>query len=153
MFYRFIIAVLLLSVFSSCHSDDNVTEKQRELGLARQLWQSQQIENYVWNERLSCFCGGVLEWDLFVKDKLKEKVEFDETNLPQGQTYDDILEEAKTVEDAFEFIETLLSKDIASLIIEYDDQYGFPTEINIDYDFQIADDEIAYLYTDFEIIN
>ena len=153
MFNKFIIAVLLLSVFSSCNSDDIVTEKQRVLNQAIQLWQSQQIENYIWNERISCFCGGVLEWDLFVKDKIKEKVEFDETNLPQGQTYDDILEGAKTVEDAFDFIETLLSKDIASLIIEYDDQYGFPTEINIDYDFQIADDEIAYLYTDFEIIN
>lgn len=153
MSHKFIITVLLLIIFSSCNSDDDVTEKQREFNQAQKLWQSNQIENYIWNERLSCFCAGVLEWDLYVKDNLKEKVEFDETNLPQGQTYDDILKKAKTVDETFDFIENLLTKDLASLIIEYDSQYGFPTEINIDYDFQIADDEIAYLYSDFSIIN
>ena len=150
---KFLIFNVALLVLISCSSVDDITEKQRELNQARQLWQSQQIENYKWNERLSCFCAGVLEWDLFVKDNLKEKVEFDEINLHQGQTYDNILEKAKTVEEAFDFIETLLSKEIASLIIEYDDQYGFPTEVNIDFDFQIADDETVYLYKGFEIIN
>jgi len=150
---KFLIFKFALLVLISCSSVDDITEKQRELNQARQLWQSQQVENYKWNERLSCFCAGVLEWDLFVKDNLKEKVEFDEINLHQGQTYDDILEKAKTVEEAFDFIETLLSKEIASLIIEYDDQYGFPTEVNIDFDFQIADDETVYLYKGFEIIN
>jgi len=150
---KILIFKFALLVLISCSSVDDIAEKQRELNQARQLWQSQQVENYKWNERLSCFCAGVLEWDLFVKDNLKEKVEFDEINLHQGQTYDDILEKAKTVEEAFDFIETLLSKEIASLIIEYDDQYGFPTEVNIDFDFQIADDEIVYLYKGFEIIN
>ena len=150
---KFLIFNVALLVLISCSSVDDITEKQRELNQARQLWQSQQVENYKWNERLSCFCAGVLEWDLFVKDNLKEKVEFDEINLHQGQTYDNILEKAKTVEEAFGFIETLLSKEIASLIIEYDDQYGFPTEVNIDFDFQIADDETVYLYKGFEIIN
>ena len=150
---KILIFKFALLVLISCSSVDDIAEKQRELNQARQLWQSQQVENYKWNERLSCFCAGVLEWDLFVKDNLKEKVEFDEINLHQGQTYDDILEKAKTVEEAFDFIETLLSKEIASLIIEYDDQYGFPTEVNIDFDFQIADDETVYLYKGFEIIN
>ena len=150
---KILIFKFALLVLISCSSVDDIAEKQRELNQARQLWQSQQVENYKWNERLSCFCAGVLEWDLFVKDNLKEKVEFDEINLHQGQTYDNILEKAKTVEEAFDFIETLLSKEIASLIIEYDDQYGFPTEVNIDFDFQIADDETVYLYKGFEIIN
>ena len=150
---KILIFKFALLVLISCSAVDDIAEKQRELNQARQLWQSQQVENYKWNERLSCFCAGVLEWDLFVKDNLKEKVEFDEINLHQGQTYDDILEKAKTVEEAFDFIETLLSKEIASLIIEYDDQYGFPTEVNIDFDFQIADDETVYLYKGFEIIN
>ncbi len=143
--------LFFIFVFISCSSDDDGLGS--ELNSNRVLWQSSQIKNYSMNERLSCFCGGLLEWDVYIKDGIKEKVEFDESQLPQGQTYDDIFINAKKVEEAFDFIEDLINHNVASLVVEYNNEYGFPSLISIDYARNTADDEIAYLYTDFEIIN
>jgi len=153
MSFKKLIPLLFIFLFISCTSDDEISEENRELNQARLAWQNSQLKNYSINERISCFCGGLLEWEVYVKNGIKEKVEFDESQLLQGQTYDDVFNNAKTIDDTFDFIESLLSQDIASLVIEYNQEYGFPSLISIDYNFNIADDEIAHLYTDFEIIN
>ena len=151
MSYRVLIPILLSCFFISCSSDD-ISEEKSELNRAREIWNSAQIQNYSMDERVSCFCGGLLEWKVFVKNGTKDKVEYDESQA-FGQTYDDIFKQARTVEDVFDFIEELLSRDLASLIIEYDKIYDFPNLVSIDYNENIADDEIAYSYTNFEIEN
>ncbi len=153
MSYKKLMFIFFTCLFISCSSDDEISKEIRELNEARSTWQSFQLKNYSFNERISCFCGGLLEWDVYVKDGIKEKVMFDESQLPSHQTYNDILNNAKTVEDAFDFIEDLMRQDVASLLVEYNDQYGFPSLISIDYHADMADDEIGYLYTGFEIIN
>jgi hypothetical protein len=152
MSYKILIPLLFINFFISCTSDDTISEEKIELSQARQKWNSAQIKNYEMHERLSCFCGGLLEWDVFVKNGIKDKVEYDESQA-FGQTYDDIFDQARTIEDVFDFLEGLLDRELASLIVEYDDVYGFPKLISIDYVENIADDEIAYFYTEFEIEN
>jgi uncharacterized protein YxeA len=148
---KILISLFFIFIFISCSSDDDGSEK--ELNVNRQLWQSSQIKSYSMNERLSCFCGGLLEWDVYVKDGVKEKVVFDASQLLPNQTYDDVLNSAKIVEGIFDFIEDLTNQKVASLVVEYNVEYGFPTLISIDYDANTIDDEIVYSYTDFEIIN
>ena len=150
--HRILIPILFICFFNSCSSDVELSGEKKEFSQARQKWNSAQIKNYNMHERMSCFCGGLLEWDVFVKNGIKDKVEYDESQA-FGQTYDDIFNQARTIEDVFDFLESLLNRDLASLIVEYDDVYGFPKLISIDYIENIADDEIAYLYTDFEIEN
>lgn len=152
MFHRILISLLFICFFISCSSDDEFSGEKRELSQARQKWNSAQIQNYNMNERISCFCGGLLEWDVFVKNGIKDKVEYDESQA-YGQTYDDIFDQARTIDDVFDFLESLLNRELASLTVEYNETYGFPNLISIDYAENIADDEIAYLYTDFEIEN
>lgn len=153
MSYKILIPLLFVCFLISCTSDVELSEEKREFNQARQKWNSAQIQNYEMHERISCFCGGLLEWDVFVKNGIKDKVEYDESQA-FGQTYDDIFDQARTIEDVFDFLESLLNRgDLASLVIEYDDVYGFPKLISIDYVENIADDEIAYMYTDFEIEN
>jgi len=151
MSYKILIPIIIGCFFISCSSDE-LSEEKIELNRARQIWNNAQIQNYSMNERISCFCGGLLEWKVFVKNGIKDRVEYDDTQA-FGQTYDDIFQQARTVEDVFGFIEELLGKDLASLIIEYDQVYGYPSFVSIDYNENIADDEIAYIYTDFEIEN
>jgi len=105
------------------------------------------------NERISCFCAGLLEWDVFVENGEKVSVEFDETNLPPDQTSQDVLDNARTIEDAFALIEGLTTQNVASLVVEYNETYGFPTLISVDFDLNIADDEIVYIYSNFIITN
>jgi len=143
--------LLIISALISCSSNDDVVIT--ELGKNRQLWISSQIENYSMNERISCFCAGLLEWDVFVENGEKVSVEFDETNLPPDQTSQDVLDNARTIEDAFALIEGLTTQNVASLVVEYNETYGFPTLISVDFDLNIADDEIAYIYSNFIITN
>lgn len=141
--------VIFFIVFSSCNSDDVSTE-QSKLNSARDLWKSHKIVNYKWNERLSCECGGSLERTVTVINGDKSKVDFDESLLFDGYTYDDVLKASNTVEESFVFIERLLNKNVASLTIEYNKEFGYPTLISVDYDKDTIDDEIIYYYSNLE---
>ena len=150
MSYKILIPLIFISLFISCNSDDTLTEEKIEFNKARKTWNNSQIENYNMHERVSCFCGGLLEWDVIVKNSIKDRVEYDESQT-SGQSYEDIFENARTIEDVFDFLESLLNEELASLYVEYDEMYGFPKLISIDYAENVADDEIAYIYTNFEI--
>ncbi len=155
MTQRILVALLVVFALVSCTTDDDTM--LRELAKNRELWEASNIENYSLNQRVSCFCAGPYSWTVFVKGKLKDKVEFDETQLEIGQTYDeiyeDVLNSARTVEEIFEFLERTINKEVASLRVEYNEEYGFPTLISIDYIENAVDDEIGYIYTDFNIEN
>ena len=154
MISRIFAVLIVFFTFISCNSDED--NLQKELNGNRQLWESSQIENYKLNERVSCFCGGPLEWDVFVLNEVKNSVVFDESSVPLENLEEiraSIFNNARTIEDAFNFAEELLNRDVASLIIEYDEMYGFPKAISIDYNEVVADDEITYIYSNFEITN
>ncbi len=155
MISRLVTLLFCAFVFVSCNTDDD--NDLRELNTNRQLWESSQVKSYSWNERLSCFCAGILERDIFVINDIKDRVEYDDSGLPpevnRDELYESIFNQSKTVEEAFDFIESLLNQDVASLLIEYDAVYGFPKVISIDYIENAIDDEIGYIYTDFKIMN
>ena len=151
---RLVFLLSIVLIFGSCNSDDD--SSLDELNKNRQLWQSQQIENYKWSERISCFCAGPLERDVFVLNHIKDSVSFDETGIPPENLEDlreYIFNSSHTIEDAFDLIEELLNRETFFLLIEYDEVYGFPTLISVDYQENVADDEIAYIYTNFEMTN
>jgi len=157
MISRIFILLFIAVTCTCCNSDDAADVLERELKANRQLWESSQVKNYSWNERLSCFCGGILERDIFVVNAVKDRVEYDDSNVsPQvdrDELYASIFNQSKTVDEAFDFIESLLNQDVASLLIEYDVVHGFPKLISIDYIENAIDDEIGYIYTDFNVEN
>ena len=145
---KVLLLLVAFIVFASCTSDDGIED---ELTKNRRLWESSQIDTYVWTENISCFCGGILERKLVVINTIKSSVEFDESRLPPTQTAEDILNDTNSVIEAFDLVQSIIDQNPASLVVEYDNEYGFPTLISVDYDFQIADDEITYSYSNFEI--
>jgi len=152
MSYRILIPILLSCFFISC-SSDNFSEEENELSQARIKWNNAQIENYKWTEILSCECSGPLQRDIFVVNNVKDSVDFDESLLFEGYTGEDVFNASKTIEETFDFIQDLINQNVSSLAVEYDDTYGFPTLISIDYDVNFIDDEILYRYINFEIEN
>ena len=53
------------------------------------------------------------------------------------------LEAFPTVEDLFDLIDEAMTLNATTLIVSYDAALGYPTEIIIDYDSQVADDEVT----------
>lgn len=142
--------ILIVSAFYSCDDHQN---QITELSKNRQLWESKQISSYIINESLSCYCGGVLDWELRVEDEIKIAVNFDESQLPSSETYETILERARTINNIFDFIESLENQDTESLEVQYNSTYGFPISISVDYNRQVADDEFYYSFTNFNLLD
>lgn len=154
MIRRFFLLIVLISLLVSCNNDDDENNKDKDFSSIenpRERWEAYGFTDYIITERISCFCGGVLQWDLVVKNNIKSEVFFDQTN--SNQTEEEILERARTIDDAFDFIESIDINNVASLQVEYNATYGFPTLVSIDYNLNIADDEIAYIYSGFSPLN
>ena len=151
---RFFLLVVLISLLVSCNNDDDENNQDKDFSSIenpRERWEAYGITDYTINERISCFCGGVLQWDLIVKNNIKSEVAFDQTI--SNQTEAEILERARTINDVFDFIQSIDKNSVAYLVVEYDTKYGFPTLVSIDYDLNIADDEIAYIYSEFNSLD
>jgi len=133
-------------VFISCDSDD---EGMTEFKMAKAKWEKLQFDDYVIQENLSCFCGGLLEWSTRVINSVKDSVYYNESNLPNGQTYQMVFDGARTIDEAFDYIENFDAKSVAAFEVTYDEQFGFPKSIFIDHVKDAVDDEIAYLYSNF----
>ena len=142
----FFLLVLLVS-FSSCDTDDEVAISDFEI--AKSKWKNLQFKDYTIQENTSCFCGGLLEWTTKVTNNEKDTVYFDDSKLYKGQTYQMVLDGAKTIDEAFDFIEQFDVTTVYSFEVVYDEQFGFPKSIFIDDVENMADDEIAYLYSNF----
>ena len=143
-----IISIILITLFYSCDADVNLFDQDfSQIENPRERWEAYKIEDYVITERYGCFCAGVLEWDVVVKDTIKDEVFFDENLLIGNQSYETIFEKAKTINDVFDFIDTFDISGVAEFTVEYDVKYGYPSSIYIDYDLLIADDEINYIYS------
>ncbi len=143
-------------LFSACSSEDDPLFV--EYSKNRDLWNSQNIDSYQYAERLSCFCGGILNKSLVVKENVKDTVYFEiPTWYPPETTiedlYDGVLQSAKTIDEAFDFIEEVLQQDVDYLGVEYHETYGFPIAISVNYVESYSDDEIFYGFSDFELID
>jgi len=147
MLKRGLLLLGVLMLLFSCTDDDDKSENQ----IAREKWNSLQIKDYSIKERRACFCAGLLEWTVEVEDNIKDTVFFDESKLYQGQTYKMVFDDAKTIEDVFDFIENFDTNKADELVVVYNEEYGFPKSISIDYIKEAVDDEITYLYNDFTI--
>jgi hypothetical protein len=143
MFKKIVFLSLSFALFSC------VSEDLSEFEIAKNKWESANINSYKIKERISCFCAGILQWELEVVNGEKIKVTYDEPEYSTGETYEDVLAKANTVDDIFDFIESIDKSNVAIFNVEYDEEYGFPISIFIDYHKDYVDDEIFYQYYDF----
>lgn len=150
---HFLFPLLSILILTACSSEDDPLFV--EYSKNRDLWESQQIDSYQYAERLSCFCGGILNKSLVVKENAKDTVFFEIPSWYPPETtiealYNDVLQRAKTIDEAFDFIEEVLQQDVDYLGVEYHETYGFPTAISVNYVESYSDDEIFYGFSDFE---
>ena len=151
---RSLLLLISIIVFGACSSDDNGLVD--EFTKNRLLWESYEIDDYKWNEHVSCFCAGPREREIFVVNAVKDTVTFDTTGIPPEnleEIIQFIFDDSKTIDEAFDFIDSLLGQNIFLLVTEYDQTYGFPTVISVDYDENIADDEFYFSYSGFKQTN
>lgn len=113
-----------------------------DLTANRQRWDAQNIEDYRFTYARQCFCPPQ-ERGPFEVTVRGGKVEA-ATYRGEGEPMDRPLTEYQTVEDLFALIADAYDRGAASVRASYDVATGQPTEVYIDYDEQMADEEVGF---------
>lgn len=135
-------------------SEVDFIQAQKDLDVARTLWNAKKMTTYSLVQTRSCFCvedytrammyhivdGMINTWSLVYADD-GNKVTI-ETQL-------------NTINQAFDMIQEAIDSKVANLTVQYDIVTGYPISIAIDRDFMIADEEMYYSYkliTDTDVV-
>lgn len=110
------------------------------LQAARRRWEAQGFTSYEFRLTQLCFChpAVVRPYIIRVHDGAVINVRDAETGAAPPAFY-----RARTVPELFGVIDDALDRDADSLDVEYHAQFGYPTLITIDYETQVADDELG----------
>ena len=115
-----------------------------ELDANREKWNAANIGHYKFELTISCFCAFMDIMPVAVEIQDGQIVSMTDVN---GQAVSDELrqyiDEAATIEGLFRIVAKDLS-EAEEIEIAYDAQYGYPSQINVDFIKLAMDDEISY---------
>ena len=138
--------ILMFLLLGGCQSDDTSTEPPTEFEQAKRLWETSAIESYTITQRISCFCI-----ESYTRPR-QIQVRNGSITQVDGAAYDPEQDSHLfTVQAFFAFVEESLLRNPHSFTFAFDPTYGFPTETYFDFEEMIADDEIGYYFSAFEI--
>ncbi len=135
------IAVILISFCgdNSTHPIDIDWKIYKE---PREVWNAHNIKNYTITEKVICFCPNAgIDHELFVSNGEIDSIK----NSDSKELLTDHSKELfKTIDELFDFLETIDPDSVATFNVEYHDKYGYPAKFFIDFDERMVDEEIGY---------
>jgi hypothetical protein len=149
--YRALIFVTIILTSCGGKNDDpsvitaTINEDFSDIVDPVERWSAYNITNYSLEESRTCECLPPNFFTVFIVDNKVADIEYNLSNdlyigRSEGEIYDYTKNLAMTIDEAFLLIEN--SKRMAHKIqIEYDARFGYPTQIFIDRDSLIIDDE------------
>jgi hypothetical protein len=132
------LALALFPLAAGCSDVLSPGSGLTELAAARQRWNGQNLQSYSFTLQRSCFCVNVQPLRVTVIGDAVVSVVDPATNKPVD------LRSGETIDGLFRFIENAIATKAAVLEVRYDAVAGFPTHINFDGSFRVADDELTY---------
>ena len=118
-----------------------------DLEAARERWEAAGLDAYAMTLRRVCFCPtpdytGPFEVEVRGGELASVRLE--------GAAVDD--ERGMTVEALFDLVQDAYDRDAYRITVEYDERLGYPVSVDIDYDAQMADEEIGYAVSGLEAL-
>ncbi|MBD2344190.1 DUF6174 domain-containing protein [Anabaena subtropica] len=123
----------------------------RRLIFNRQLWDSKNISNYRYRLSNSCFCLPEARGPVVIEVRNGQTISITSVN-PDQVINPQFFQQYSTVPKLFNVIQDAIKRQAFSLNISYDHKFGYPTEISIDYNSQIADEELFLTIENFEVL-
>ncbi|HLP92254.1 MAG TPA: DUF6174 domain-containing protein [Nostocaceae cyanobacterium] len=123
----------------------------QQLRVNQRLWNRQNITNYRYTLTRSCFCAPEAREPVVVEVRNGQTVSV--TSVATGQSVDpELFKQYDTIPELFKVIQDAIAKKADRLDIQYEPKLGYPTQINIDYSFQIADEELFITVENFQAL-
>jgi hypothetical protein len=152
-----LLLIILAIVLSACTTVANAGKPKSEVEQAREKWQAANISHYRFNLFISCFCVFNEDMPLMIEVKdgqvvsmeFKSGKEIDPQLLPLFQRYETIDKLFDGLAKSFDF-EGDDQGPAEKVTVEYDPTYGFPSQVQIDFIKQAADDELTLDASKFE---
>lgn len=136
---------------SQISSNKNLNRELRRLQFNRKLWNSNNIVSYRYTFSNSCFCISDARGPVVIEVRNGQTVSI--TSVETGQPVDpQFFQNYNTIPKLFNVIQDAIARQASSLTVQYNARYGYPTQINVDYNAQIADEEIYLTIENFEIL-
>ncbi|MEH1963205.1 MAG: DUF6174 domain-containing protein [Nostoc sp.] len=106
----------------------------------RHLWYQQNISNYRYTLSNSCFCIPESRGPVVIEVRNGKTISI--TSVATGKPVNpELFQKYKTIPKLFNVIQDAINRKAFSLNVQYSPKLGYPTQINIDYNSQIADEE------------
>jgi hypothetical protein len=147
MVNKLITVALVVLLLSAC-KDNNQSEIQEQLNLSKALWNQHDIKDYQVTSRLFCFC--IINHDIVNIVDNGDLVSAFYAGSGHPIPADQFVYQ-KSVQDYFDLIQDAIDENAFSIDVSYDPTYGYPVDIGIDYDQNMADEEVGYRLSSFEI--
>ncbi|MCC5636771.1 DUF6174 domain-containing protein [Nostoc sp. CHAB 5844] len=120
-----------------------------QLKVNRQLWNQQKLNNYSFTFSRSCFClpKATQPVVITVRNGQVASIKAVNNNEPVDA---ELFQQYNSIPKLFGIIEDAIARKAANLTVKYDPKFGYPTQINIDYDQQVADEELYLTISNLE---
>ncbi len=126
-------------------SYDHLPERYRALAKTfdaqQERWRDSKLQSYQYTYQRTCFCEP--DWIrpvvIDVVNNRIERIVYADDGAPVDSTY---WASYHTVDGLFALIDSALARDAAQITVQFDEALGYPTQLYIDEDLGIADEEL-----------
>ncbi|WP_341529713.1 DUF6174 domain-containing protein [Nostoc sp. UHCC 0302] len=116
----------------------------------RRLWNQQNILNYDYTYTNGCFCVEEARGPVVIQVRNGKTTSV--TFKGQPVSNPEFFQKYDTVRKLFNVINQAIAHRAYKVDVQYDPTFGYPTQITIDKDAQLADEEIYIGISDFKVI-
>lgn len=150
VFGTLVAPLLALSALAvgGCGSDSGTEPLATGSRASRTVWEARDLRSYSYLLRVNAFSleGAAGAVRVEVTDGVPTVIAPAGGEIPQGATF----ERFDTIPELFGLIEDAEARNAVVIRAEYDPAYGYPSDVYIDYEGQLADDEFGFVVTDFQ---
>lgn len=140
---RRIWAILLLVAVAGCGTTGPGGDLRSQIEANRALWQQLGPASYEYGVQRLCFCGpdAIGPVRVTVEDGTVVARVYTESSDPVPDDFEPLFPD---VEGLYDVLLDALDRDAADINVTWDSVTGLPTEFFIDYNVQIADEELGF---------
>ena len=149
----YILLIAAFAVAACASATASANQNQSVLDQNWQKWRDANISHYRYRLEISCFCAFSQDMPLIIEVQDGQVVsmeyssgnEIDAANLEYFQRFE-------TIDRLFEQLQKDIGGEADEVVVTYNETYGFPEEVKIDYVLEATDDELWLTISDFEVL-
>jgi hypothetical protein len=134
-------SVMSQSALQVAQSPASANSNLGQLKIKRQQWNQQKIFNYRYTITSSCFCPPEARGPVVIEVRNGQTTKITSANTGQPVN-PELFRKYNTIPKLFNLITNAITRRASSLTVQYNPTLGYPTQINIDYSSQMADEEV-----------